>query len=117
MPADTTLASRESWREFVQSFDAVEQPEHRRRAARHDVGHGFVEVYELPQTTKLVTTGTVINVSENALMLRTRASVGIAMQIRIELGVDDDEFVLIGEVRHCTPTVGGYKLGVELLWE
>jgi hypothetical protein len=118
MDTQTNTAKRESWQKFVQSFNSEANPEHRRKDKRFDVGFGHVELYTPPDATTPVSGGTLVNVSDTGMMVRQRCDFdemhGEYARVRIVLDTEDGELTLYGTVAHNTPTVGGFKAGIEL---
>jgi hypothetical protein len=47
-------------------------------------------------------------------MLRSHEPVPARALLAIELYFGDQSVVVLGEVRHCTETVGAFKLGIKL---
>ncbi|MBX3394545.1 MAG: PilZ domain-containing protein [Phycisphaerae bacterium] len=56
----------------------------------------------------------VVNLSNSGIMLKGETDIEIGTPVLIELNPDGKPFHVVGEVRHCTQTLGGYKIGVRL---
>lgn len=120
-PATTAVGSREQWLGMMCSHFKVSADEQRRKRGhrRFDVENTIAEVLlenmDRPESAAPLTM-CVIDVSPSGIMLRSfeplQRGVGIAM--RFTLGPDD--VTLMGRIMHCTPTLGGFKVGVRLLF-
>jgi hypothetical protein len=58
----------------------------------------------------------VLQVSDDGLMVRCHHQIPIHTPVAIDARVGDAAVSLAGVVRHCTQTVGAYKIGIELFF-
>lgn len=61
--------------------------------------------------------GAVLDVSPRGLMVRLREQVRESTPVQLEIALENEVVHAQGIVRHCTQTVGGYKVGIELCFE
>lgn len=61
-------------------------------------------------------TMTLLDISPDGLMLRSFEPLKRGVGVGILLSVDESEASLQGYVMHCTPMLGGHKVGVQLLF-
>lgn len=86
---------------------------------RHDLPYGhatihFLEALPGAKTAKPMTC-TLLQVSGSGLMVRAfDGNFSRGQLLAIHALVGEDEAVLRGRVRHCTQTISGYKIGIEL---
>ena len=62
-------------------------------------------------------TCSVLDVSNDGLMLRSREQVPLQTPLAIELYFGDQTITVFGTVVHCTQTVGAFKIGVKLRFD
>jgi hypothetical protein len=62
-------------------------------------------------------TCSVLDVSEDGVMLRSREQVPLDTLLAIELYFGDQIITVFGTVVHCTQTVGAFKIGVKLRFD
>ena len=55
-----------------------------------------------------------INISNSGLMLKGETEIEEGIEALIEINPDGKPFHVVGVVRHCTQTLGGFKIGVNL---
>ena len=116
MAAATDLTSREKWEAFVAQQPEEPTPEHRRSNRRRDTAFGMAELVFTLEGRQVQRSGRVLNISPTGLMVKQREPVADGSSVLVKVGCEDGELVLSGRVMHCTETVGGYKLGIELLF-
>jgi hypothetical protein len=112
----TDLTSREKWEAFVAQQPEEPTPEHRRSNCRRDTAFGMAELVFTLDGRQMQRSGRVLNISPGGLMVKQREPVTGGTRVLVKIACEDGELVLAGCVVHCTETVGGYKLGVELLF-
>ena len=61
-----------------------------------------------------VLTCSAIEVSSDGVMLRAHREVRHGAHMTLEWCEGDETFLLSGSVKHCTSTVGAFKVGIEL---
>ncbi len=62
-------------------------------------------------------TCSVLDISNDGLMLRSREQVPLQTPLAIELYFGDQTITVFGTVVHCTQTVGAFKIGVKLRFD
>lgn len=110
--------SRSDWVNFVSRFSA-DGPElqPRRSEVRRDLNNAFARVvYSEGQSPKrwVERSCAILQISNEGLMVRSHQPIEMHTRMAIEAVLGDDVIRLIGTVRHCTLTVGAFKIGVEL---
>lgn len=59
----------------------------------------------------------VLNVSTDGVMLKSANRIAYGTAVVLQLAITDEPVILAGRVIHCTQTVGGYKVGIELQFQ
>jgi hypothetical protein len=113
------LVTRKRWMEYLATLFAPQvERRGRRREYRYDIGRGDVTIvyYADPRRQHRVIADTVplLQLSPGGLMLRTYQELQPGLGVAMQLTLDQEQFALLGVIRHCTQTVGGFKVGVEL---
>ncbi len=108
----TRVISLREWKDLV----AVpgDRSDHRfRRQSRIpvDCEARLVYAWRGGQRTCLVT---VINASDQGLMLKAESELELETPVSVELMLEDEVVVVRGSVQHCTASLGCHKIGVEL---
>lgn len=110
--------SQSEWLEMMSRHIAPEQePAIRRGDQRYNVD-GMVTLALINadrhglQTA--VRTMPLIQVSESGVMVRSPSRLGEDTVVGMQAYLGDDTFALLGRVMHCTETIGGYKVGIQL---
>lgn len=117
----TEIGTRVRWMGMLCRHFKISSDDQRRKRLqrRFDVENTIAEVLldsmERPEDAAPLTM-TVVDVSPGGVMLRSFDPLerGTGMAMRFKLGPDD--VTLMGRVMHCTPTLGGYKVGIKLLF-
>jgi hypothetical protein len=110
--------SREVWIDLLaRAIQAPQtEPPVRRRSRRYNVclGGAWRLVYQ--KAGRLVELGVrLLNASADGVMLLCRSEVPVRIPAVVAFtSAAEGEYMLTGEVRHCTSTVGGHKVGVQL---
>lgn len=118
MTENTSLTSREAWLAIVARLGAGGvDPVRRREQKRTDVEWGMATVsvagVERPAGAPPLTM-TVLDVAAGGLMLRSFEPLARGAGLGLAVSLGDDEALLQGFVMHCTPMLGGHKVGVQL---
>lgn len=92
------------------------EPAVRRRGRRYGAAVGTAWRILYQKANKVVERrGKLLNASAGGLMMLCQKEVPISAAVAVVFtSVAEDECLLSGEVRHCTSTVGGYKIGLRL---
>ncbi len=57
---------------------------------------------------------TLLNISNSGLMLKGETEIEEKTEVLIEINPDGNPFHVVGVICHCTQTLGGFKIGVNL---
>ncbi|MBU0638845.1 MAG: PilZ domain-containing protein [Planctomycetes bacterium] len=110
--------TRERWLQCLDEFAGeVAPPFAKRRFDRFSTAAYAKLVYTRrlgERKSAMVVTGALLQLSEEGIMLRTNEPVPIHTSAAVELHLGDEPVVVLGTVRHCTDTVGAFKVGLEL---
>jgi hypothetical protein len=113
-----TPLSRKAWVDLLsQGVRAREfEPPVRRRNRRYAAAVGTAWRIRYQKGVKVIELrGKLTNASAEGVMLVCRTEVPVRVPVVVAFtSVAEDEYALSGEIRHCTSTVGGYKVGVRL---
>lgn len=93
-----------------------------RETYRYNGDFGAVQVFEpdhvaLPGAASDGIWAALVQISLGGVMIRSRTPLAVGAHPRLEIALEDEVIYVRGVVRHCTDTVGGYKIGIELLFE
>jgi hypothetical protein len=116
-PTEMTPLSRAAWHELLaRSVQTPElEPPVRRRCRRYGVHMGSWCILYLSGERPAELRVKLLNAALDGVMVLSREAVPEEIPALLVLTADeDDEHRLIGEIVHCTSTVGGYKVGVRL---
>jgi hypothetical protein len=111
--------SAEDWREVIRSLVAAElEPLRRRRQRRYHVYTGEVRItYNDPLDERACTrTAGLLNVSTGGMMVKTYSPMPENIPAELEVTVGEFHFFAHARLRHSSSTLGGYKVGIELLF-
>ncbi len=119
MSAQLALTAETDWNAFLESIAKPRSGAlHRRTEPRYEVLVGQVLlVYVVDTGMKRLTDSVVVplmQVSQRGLMVRSPIEFDFNTRLAMELTYLRDAFCLLGRVKHCTNTVGGFKLGIML---
>lgn len=113
-------ASRSAWRELLarQVPTPELEPPVRRRARRHAIHLGACSVLYRKDHRPIELRVKLMNASPDGVMVLSREAVPEDIAAVVAFSGDrDTEYVLVGDVVHCTSTVGGYKIGIRLRFQ
>jgi hypothetical protein len=120
VPPDLPVLSRSAWRDVLfRHIDVTESEVHwRRRCRRYAVRFGtwrllFHNEQGIPVTARV----RLLNASADGAMLMSREVIPECIPVLLVYRDEEEDCALMGEVMHCTSTVGGHKVGVELRFE
>lgn len=114
----TTPLSRQAWADLLaRGIRAPEtEPHVRRRSRRYAAALGAAWRILYQKGPKVVELrGKLINASAGGVMLLCQTELPMNTPALVAFtSVAENEYTLGGQVRHCTSTVGGYKVGIRL---
>jgi hypothetical protein len=112
--------SEDQWRSIVSKAPAVavNDPLAQRSETRWELQTGTFELcyhdnFNVIQTVS----GLIQNVSDQGLMIRAQGEIACNTPVLMRLELEDELTMLCGIVRHCSMSVGSYKIGVRLLFD
>ena len=111
---EQTTITRELWEQIVSACRPEQASEYRRKRARRPGTLGPVELAFDQGGRVVVQTGSLLNVSSNGVMIKQREEISSDTTVMMRATPCGETAVLKGRVIHCTETVGGFKVGVEL---
>lgn len=115
MSEQVTTISRERWQRILTRYVTPEfEPPIRRHSRRHGVEFGVVRLQYQENGESIDRTVTLLQVSEGGVMVRSHKPIKSRIRLRMDITLENDTVSLSGQVSHCTQTVGGYKVGIEL---
>ncbi len=112
--SEVKLASRDYWQRFLTRAGALQKTGDARRLSKR---------FPFPMSGSIIfveddRTGqddiAIFDVSAEGIMGLTKLEIPWHVEVRIELDPEGTPFALRGHAMHCTPTVDGYKVGVQL---
>lgn len=112
--------TEERWRSIVADAPAValNDPLSMRSETRWDLQTGTFELCYHDSANAIQTvSGLIQNVSDQGLMIRAQGSIECNTPVLMRLELEDENVMLCGVVRHCSLSVGSYKIGVRLLFD
>lgn len=114
MHASVHTVSRPRWCELIASYPPTQSSEYRRKHTRRDVLLGAVQLaFELGGKPTL-RSGALLNASPTGVLVKQRDRIPYGTTVLVKVLIASDTILLLGRAIHCTQTVGGYKLGIEL---
>ncbi len=127
-PTDTSAVprvrplSRSQWEQALRRLDLLPGPDNaRRRHPRYGVAYGEVQIEFHPDNDPSLPTvrrsAPIYDISAGGLMARCLRPIPPATAVRLHVTIDDRDVLLVGRVRHSTQTIGGYRVGIELIFE
>ncbi|HSW45778.1 MAG TPA: PilZ domain-containing protein [Phycisphaerae bacterium] len=116
--ADLKPMTRDRWIEIVeQSGDPKMESRDRRQNPRYNAGTVVTLVFDPEQGSEKAPrelTSSVLDISPTGMMLRCHWEIPHDTPVGIKWYQENDVEALSGIVRHCTSTVGAFKVGIEL---
>jgi hypothetical protein len=105
-----------TWRSVLGKYVEADMEAHTRRSyRRYRVAGRVIAEYRLNEKLERHNCHILNLAAEGLLIFSTvEMPVGVWVDLQIELG--EDNFLAIGMTCHCTQTIGGYKVGVRLVF-
>ena len=115
MSEQLTTISRERWQEILSHYVIPEvEPPIRRKTRRYGVEFGVVRLLYEEDGDSTDRTVSLLQASAEGMMVKSHKPINARIQLRMDVTLENDTVALGGQVSHCTQTVGGYKVGIEL---
>jgi hypothetical protein len=92
------------------------EPPVRRDHRRYGVDFGLARLSYTRDGVPLTRTAPLLQISAEGLMVQIQEPIRVYTPLRLEVILGDETFALTGQVAHSTQTVGGYKVGIQLLF-
>ncbi len=113
--------TREQWAVVVSRNNDTPVRAHRRRQhERFCPAIGTVKlVFTLPVGTRLVPvvrTLPILDISEGGLAVKSETVVPLRTGVGLDVNLEGQPLLLMGKVARCTSTIGGYQIGIELIF-
>lgn len=109
------LLDEDTWRRAIAKYIDAELEESRRTRKRYPIAGRVVAEYRQDDTPKKCNCH-LFNVAAGGLMIMAKEEMPIGVWVDLQIELEEDAFLSIGMVCHCTQTVGGYKVGVRLIF-
>ncbi len=109
--------TRQQWGEIVAAISGLPvRPGWRRRSRRRRLENGEARLRFRDDKTgrEIVRTVPVFEVGDGGMCVISHEPMTSDTRLKIEVHLRGEPLFLNGKVAHCTMTVGGYKVGVEL---
>ena len=114
MAASIQWTSRSKWQEIIASCCSDETDEYRRGDERRPASSAAVRLAFHSNGRPVQQTSRILNVSPSGLMIRHNQRLDSGTSMVLQADLHGEAILLHGRVVHCTSTVGGYKIGIEL---
>jgi hypothetical protein len=114
VPVAVEKTTSAGWEALVAKYPERATPEHRRQQRRRNTAIGTVQAVFKQEGRLHVRAGKVLNVSPRGVLVLQREDVSWGTKVVLQVRLGNTEALLFGKVAHCTETVGGFKVGVEL---
>jgi hypothetical protein len=110
--------THEQWLRMIERYVTDEPEPPVRRGQRRYTVDGMVTLAVLSADGNgvhtAVRTAPLVQVSDEGIMIRSHAELAQDTVVAMQVYLEDDNFALLGRVMHCTDTIGGYKVGIQL---
>ncbi len=116
------LSTRQQWEQALHRLELIPTDEDfRRRAPRYGVVYGEVQIEFHPNNDPaqpvVRRSAPIYDISVGGLMARCLKPIEPQTHVLLHIDIGDQRVVLRGVVRHSTQTIGGYRVGIELLFD
>ncbi len=113
---DSILLTEADWTQLLSGMvDPDLKKDYRRRTQRFAVNWDAKCTFT-DEGQILSRHGLVLDTSVEGLTIRTQFEINADMIVRIEINPEGTPFLLKGRVIHCTETIGGFKIGLHLMF-
>lgn len=108
------LTTRQEWWKIVSTYSRAEKEPKYRRVSRRYTCSGEIKVTGEIDDEPFRQTCALLQISAEGITARARQMIPNDIAIMIHWHRDEQDLVVLGKVVHCTQTIGGYKLGIQL---
>lgn len=114
--------TREQWARALHQLELIPTEEDfRRRTPRYGVVYGEVRIefhpHNDPAQPLVRRSAPVYDISVDGLMARCLKPIAPHTRVLLHIAIGQEQAALRGVVRHSTQTIGGYRVGIELLFD
>ena len=116
LPTELRPITREQWLQMIAPYVTTEPEPGVRRAQRRYNVEGMVAVAPINAagSQTAVRTVSLLQLSDDGIMVRSHTDLPLDTIVGMQVYIEDHIFTVLGRVMHCTDTVGGYKIGIQL---
>lgn len=108
--------TRRQWREVLARSVAAELEPMLRRQFRRYAVRGEARATWLHDGTTFSRTWSILDISVQGMMVKAYEDVPTDVRLNLMVNLDGTPMPMVGRAIHCTQTLGGWKLGVELVF-
>ncbi len=113
--------TREQWAGVVSRNNCTRvRPHGRRQHERFRPPMGSAKlVFTLStgaRTVPVVRTLPILDISEGGLAVKSETMVPLRTGVGLEVNLEGQPLLMMGQVARCTGTIGGYQIGIELIF-
>ena len=111
--------TREDWLRIL-TIRVVPEAERlrKRRNRRYEVPDGLVKLVFTLETgvsrVAVVRTAGLLQISKGGLMVKSHKPIPLGTGVAMDVNLGDHAFTILGRVKHCTGTLGGFKVGIRV---
>ncbi len=113
-PVDCFFATKQEWLKIVVAFSRTNKKSEFRRTSGRYACTGEIKVLGEINDEPFKQTWSLMQLSAEGLTARSHLAIPEETHVSIHWHQGEQDLVLLGQVRHCTQTVGGYKVGIKL---
>lgn len=114
---DFKLITEEFWERFLsRTVEPQFKPDVKREVPRYPYqGEAklIIERGDEGGTRRL----SIVNISLEGITAKGNSEIPIGTNAFVELNPEGEPFLMRGEIVHCTETLGGFKIGIKLIFE
>ena len=114
---ETSFISAAYWKRFLKRTVAPEHKSDIQRAEPRYPLSGETKVSFEDAGETSVRRLALLNASQDGLTTKGQTPIVLDTQVVLEMNPEGTPFAIHGRIIHCTETVGGFKIGIELRFE
>jgi hypothetical protein len=111
------IATKEQWSTAIAAIISAEFEPRCRRSLRRYPADGEIKATYQVDDEPVSEAWDLYQVSLAGLSARSSREIPEGARLELEVHINGDVLRLRGKVRHCTQTLGGYKVGIEILFD
>jgi hypothetical protein len=109
--------TREAWEKLVDRYAGQMGREFRREHGRRNTSTGSVKLAFEREGKPVKRTGNLLEFSWEGVQIKQREEITVSTLVLMHVMLSEGEATLAGRVVHCTDTLGGFKVGIQLLFD